>query len=226
MYMPIKRAAIALSIATAASITAFSAEPVKSAGCENCQHPNDSLAVDSLGAMPHEVFVTREDGTVWAAMHSTQVPPLRTISDSPLANLASCLTMICEAGGLPDQFPAIVSQLYVNEVDPAHFPDSIAISLPELEIDCKAFGLDADVADMMIKALMDKRMSIAVDRDGNAGVVTAIEFIPDSTRNLPVQIRLRMPDPDPGLRRITLDLATFIDNFPRVIFPAFSVPTH
>lgn len=225
MFTPIKTVAVALSIAVASTIAASSSKPEKESDCAKCQGHNDSLAVDSLVAMPHEVFVTRDGGTIWAAMHSTQVPPLRTISDNQLANLASCLTMICEANGIPDRFPAIISQLYINEVDPVNFPDSIMLSLPDAKIGCVAYPLDADVADMMIRALIDKKMSIAIDRDGNAGVVTAIEFIPDSTRNLPVQIRLRITDPDPGMRRITLDLATFAENFPTVIFPTLVAPT-
>lgn len=217
MFTPIKTLAIALSVATAT--VAIATSPQTADDCTQCRRSDNSQPADSVGASPlREVFVTKDNGSIWAALRSTEVPPLRTISDNALANLASCIAMIGEARGAFDIFPAALSQLYIAQINPADTPDDFTLAIHGDTMALKTLCLTPKTADLATKELINKRMMIAVDSIGNPGVVTAIEFIPDSGFNIPIQLRLRVPDPDPGRRRITLDFNTFASNYPKIIF--------
>lgn len=140
------------------------------------------------------LFFVKEENLFYAAIESRKIPAFTTISDNKTINYASCLNTILKASGVEVTCDEIIKQYlktkenkqldstksYISVIKGRNI---VTTFIPQNEIDVMT----------LINELIRERFMIAIDKDGNVGLLTAIALSRNMNDFQPAHVRLRAP---------------------------------
>lgn len=139
------------------------------------------------------LFFVKEEDLYYAAIGSKKIPTFPILSNSKILNYASCLKVILKASGIEASYEEIISDYLDTTIDEPFAPlkdrnkmiagrkiETTIIHDPEAE------------ASFIVNELVKERFLIAIDKNGNIGLLTAIALKGEEDY-LPVSVRLRVP---------------------------------
>ena len=148
---------------------------------------------DELAGKNGSVFFVKEENLYYAAIESKKIPTFGILSNSGIINYASCLKAILKASDVDVTYDEIIKQYLGTTIDEQFVPTNnnskmiaerkvVTTFIPQTNLD----------AATIVNELVKERFMIAIDRDGNVGLLTAIALTGE-TDYQPVHVRMRMP---------------------------------
>ena len=148
---------------------------------------------DELAGKNASVFFVKEENLYYAAIESKKIPAFNILSNSGIINYASCLKAILKASNVETTYDEIIGQYLNTTIDEQFVPTKnnsgmiagrkvVTTFVPQTSLD----------AATIVNELAKERFVIAIDQNGNIGLLTAIA-ITGATDYQPVHVRMRMP---------------------------------
>lgn len=148
---------------------------------------------EELAGKKGSLFYVRDESLYYAAIESKKIPTFSILSNSEVINYASCLKAILKASGIEASYDEIIRQYLNTTIDEKFVPtkgnqNTIAgrkvttTFVPQTKVE----------ATVIVNELVKERFMIAIDKDGNVGLLTAIALTGENNYQ-PVHVRMRLP---------------------------------
>ncbi len=148
---------------------------------------------DELTGKKGSLFYVKDENLYYVAIESKKIPAFSILSNNEVINYASCLKVILKASGIDASYDEIIRQYLNTTIDEEFVPTKnnsntiadrkvVTTLVPQANIEA------TEVANELIK----ERFMIAIDKDGNVGLLTAIAMAGKNDYQ-PVHVRLRLP---------------------------------
>lgn len=146
-----------------------------------------------LSGKKGSLFFVKEENLYYAAIESKKIPAFLILSNSEVINYASCLKSILKASNIDVTYEEIIRQYMDITIDEQFVPTKNVHGILAGRKIVTTFisNIEYDAA-TIVNELIKERFMIAIDKDGNIGLLTAIALIGESDYQ-PTYIRLRMP---------------------------------
>ena len=145
-------------------------------------------------------------------IESKKIPAFSILSNSEVINYASCLKAILKASNIEASYDEIIGQ-YMNTTIDERFVSTknnnntianrkvITTFIPQTKVEA------TDIVNELIK----ERFMIAIDKDGNIGLLTAIALTGEKNYQ-PVHIRQRIPSMQKEKQRVQMSWSEFYNS--------------
>jgi len=139
------------------------------------------------------VFYVREENLYYAAIESKKIPSFEILSNSEILNYASCLKAILKASYIDATYDEILSTYLNTTLDEQFIPSkNCSNTIAGRKVVTTFLSKNKVNATTIVNELIRERFVIAIDKDGNVGLLTAVALTGE-TNYQPVHVRLRMP---------------------------------
>lgn len=158
------------------------------------------------------LFYVKDENLYYAAIESKKIPAFSILSNSEVINYASCLKAILKASNIEASYDEIIGQ-YMNTTIDERFVSTknnnntianrkvITTFIPQTKVEA------TDIVNELIK----ERFMIAIDKDGNIGLLTAIALTGEKNYQ-PVHIRQRIPSMQKEKQRVQMSWSEFYNS--------------
>lgn len=164
---------------------------------------------EELSGKSDSLFFVKDENLYYAAIESSKIPAFSILSNSGIINYASCLKTILKASNIDASYDSIIGQYLHTTIDEQFIPtknNSNTISgrkvvttfVPQTDVD----------ATEIVNELLKGRFVIAIDKNGNVGLLTAIALINEQGYE-PVHVRMRLPMLTQGDQRVQMSWKDF-----------------
>lgn len=148
---------------------------------------------EELADKKGSLFYVKDENLYYAAIESNKIPAFSILSNCEVINYASCLKAILKASGIEASYDEIIKQYLKTTIDEKFIPtkgnsNTIASRkmVTTLVPQTKLHATD------IVNELLKDRFMIAIDKDGNVGLLTAIALTGEQDYQ-PVHVRMRLP---------------------------------
>lgn len=139
------------------------------------------------------LFYVKNENLYYAAIESEKIPTFSILSNSEVINYASCLKVILQASNIKASYDEIIRKYLGTTIDEQFVLTKdcsntiarrkvVTTFVPQQRVD----------ASTIVNELIRERFMVAIDKNGNVGLLTAIALTGE-TNYQPVHVRLRMP---------------------------------
>ena len=139
------------------------------------------------------LFDVKDENLYYAAIESKKIPAFSILSNCEVINYASCLKAILQASGIEASYDEIITQYLNTTIDEKFVPTEnisniiagrrvVTTFVPQTKVNATA----------VVNDLLKERFVIAIDKDGNVGLLTAIALTGENNYQ-PVHVRMRLP---------------------------------
>ena len=148
---------------------------------------------EELAGKKRTLFYVKEENLYYAAIESKKIPAFSILSNSELINYASCLKTILKVSGIEASYDEIIRQYLNTTIDEKFVPtkDSNNTIVGRKVVTTFVPPTKAEATDI-VNELLKERFMIAIDKDGNVGLLTAIALTGENDYQ-PVHVRMRLP---------------------------------
>lgn len=148
---------------------------------------------EELAGMKDSLFYVKDENLYYAAIESKKIPAFSILSNSEVINYASCLKAILKASGIEASYDDIIRQYLNTTVDEKFVPKKSKSSMIAGRKVVTTFVPQTKLqATDIVNELLKERFMIAIDKDGNVGLLTAIALTGEQDYQ-PVHVRMRLP---------------------------------
>lgn len=148
---------------------------------------------EELADKKGSLFYVKEENLYYAAIESKKIPAFSILSNSEVINYASCLKAILKASGIEASYDEIIKQYLNTTIDEKFIPTKansntiasrkmVTTFIPQTKLH----------ATDIVNELLKERFMIAIDKDGNVGLLTAIALTGEQDYQ-PLHVRMRLP---------------------------------
>lgn len=147
---------------------------------------------EELAGKNGSLFFVKDENLYYAAIESKKIPDFSILSNNGIINYASCLKAILKASNIEASYNEIIEEYLCSTIDEKFTPTDnsgtiagskvVTTFIPQMEVEAVS----------IVNELIKERFMIAIDRDGNIGLLTAIALTGEDDY-LPIHIRMRMP---------------------------------
>lgn len=160
---------------------------------ETIKQKYTNLLGNELADKNGSLFFVKDENLYYAAIESRKIPTFSILSNSEVINYASCLKAILKASGIDASYDEIIRQYLSITIDEKYVPTKnnsntiagrkvVTTFVPQTQM----------AATEIINELIKERFMIAIDKNGNVGLLTAIALTGESNYQ-PVHVRMRLP---------------------------------
>ena len=164
---------------------------------------------EELAGKKGSVFFVKEEGVYYAAIESKKIPAFAILSNSEIINYASCLKAILKASNIEASYDEIIGRYLGTTIDEKFVPTGsndktiagrkvVTTFIPQTKV----------TATEIVNELIKERFMIAIDKDGNVGLLTAIA-LKGETDYQPVHVRMRFPTMSKDEQRVQMSWRNF-----------------
>lgn len=164
---------------------------------------------DELAGKKGSLFYVRDENLYYAAIESKKIPAFSILSNSEVINYASCLKAILKASGIDASYDEIIRQYLNTTIDEKFVPTKnnsniiagrkvVTTVVPQTKVE----------ATEIVNELIKDRFMIAIDKDGNVGLLTAIALTGENDCQ-PVHVRMRLPTISKEEQRVQMSWGDF-----------------
>lgn len=164
---------------------------------------------EELAGKKGSLFYVRDENLYYAAIESKKIPAFSILSNSEVINYASCLKTILKTSGIEASYDEIIRQYLNTTVDEKFVPTKnnsntiagrkvVTTFVPQTKLQ----------ATDIVNELLKERFMIAIDKDGNVGLLTAIALTGEQDYQ-PVHVRMRLPTMEKDEQRVQMSWRDF-----------------
>lgn len=139
------------------------------------------------------LFFVKEESMYYAAIESKKIPTFAILSNSEVINYASCLKAILKASGIDVTYDEIIGRYLNTTIDEIFVPmkgcDNV---IAGRKVVTSFIPQNKFNANTIVDELLRERFMIAIDKNGNIGLLTAMALSGERDFQ-PIHVRLRMP---------------------------------
>lgn len=148
---------------------------------------------DELTGKKGSLFYVKDENLHYAAIESRKIPAFSILSNSEVINYASCLKAILKASGIDTSYDEIIRQYLSTTIDEKYVPTkSNCNTIAGRKVVTTFVPQPQTAATEIINELIKERFMIAIDKNGNVGLLTAIALTGKNNYQ-PVHVRMRLP---------------------------------
>lgn len=148
---------------------------------------------DELAEKKRVLFYVKDENLYYAAVESKKIPEFSILSNSEVINFASCLKVILMASGIEASYDEIIRQYLNTTLDKKYVTTKSNSNTIAGRKMVTTFVPQTNVeATEIVNELLMERFIIAIDKDGNVGLLTAIALTGENDYQ-PVHVRMRLP---------------------------------
>jgi len=166
---------------------------------------------EELAGKKGSLFFVKDENLYYAAIESKMIPAFSILSNSEVINYASCLKAILQASGIEASYDEIIRQYLNTTIDEKFVPTKnksntiagekiVTTIVPQTKVEA------VDIVNELIK----DRFLIAIDKNGNVGLLTAIALTGERDYH-PVHVRMRLPMLVKDEQRVQMSWKDFCD---------------
>lgn len=155
------------------------------------------------------LFFVKDENLYYAAIESKNIPAFPILSNSEVINYASCLKTILQASNIEASYDEIIKQYLNTTIDEKFIPtkNNCNIIAGRKVVTTFVPQTKVNATDIVNELLMDRFM-IAIDKDGNVGLLTAIALTGENDYR-PVRVRIRLPTMTKDEQRVQVSWRDF-----------------
>lgn len=162
-----------------------------------------------------ELFYVKDENLYYAAILSSEIPEFDIASDHSVLNLASCVKAILKASGTEAKYEDIIHNFLHTTIDEQYIPTTnYGDTIANRKVIVETILHDDISSNLIVNELLYEKFAIAIDKEGNASLITAIAFTEDK---LPVHVRMRLPSQPKGKQKVQVGWNSFIENTAYII---------
>lgn len=144
-------------------------------------------------AKPDTALYVKEENLYYAAIASKKIPPFDILSNNAVINYASCLKTILKASNIEATYDEIIGKYLCTTIDEPYVPSkNCSKEIARRKVVTTFLPATSFTASTLVDELLQERFVMAIDKDGNIGLITAIAMTKEGDYH-PVQVRMRMP---------------------------------
>lgn len=148
---------------------------------------------EELAGKKGSLFYVRDESLYYAAIESKKIPTFSILSNSEVINYASCLKAILKASGIEASYDEIIRQYLNTTIDEKFVPTKgNQNTIAGRKVTTTFVPQKKVQATDIVNELLKERFMIAIDKDGNVGLLTAIALTGENNYQ-PVHVRMRLP---------------------------------
>lgn len=164
---------------------------------------------DELAGKKGSLFYVRDENLYYAAIESKKIPAFSILSNSEVINYASCLKAILRASGIEASYDEIITQYLCTTIDEKSVPTKGKVKTIAGRRVITTFVPQAKVQALdIVNELLKERFMIAIDNNGNVGLLTAIALTGEQDYQ-PVHVRMRLPTMAKDEQRVQMSWRDF-----------------
>lgn len=164
---------------------------------------------DELAGKKGSIFYVKEENLYYAAIESKKIPAFSILSNSEVINYASCLKAILQASGIEATYDEIITQYLNTTIDEKFVPTkNICNTIAGRKMLTKFVPQTKVEATEIVNELVKDRFMIAIDKDGNVGLLTAIALTGENDYQ-PIHVRMRLPNISKEEQRVQMSWRDF-----------------
>lgn len=167
---------------------------------------------DELVGKKGNLFFVKEENLYYAAIESKKIPTFAILSNNEVINYATCLKAILKASGIEVTYDEIIGKYLNTTIDeqfvPAKDRNSMLAGRKVVTTFIPQHSINAST---LVDELIRDRFTIAIDKNGSIGILTAIALIGE-TEYQPMHVRLRVPSLVTGETRVQMSWRDFSNN--------------
>lgn len=157
-----------------------------------------------LAGKKDTLYYVRDENLYYAAIESKKIPAFTILSNSEVINYASCLKAILKASGIEASYDEIIRQYLNTTVDERFVPtNNICNTIAGRKVVSTLVSHTEIQATDIVNELLKERFLIAIDNDGNVGLLTAMALA-GGQHYQPVHVRMRMPTMTKDKQRVQM----------------------
>jgi len=144
-------------------------------------------------AKPDTALYVKEENLYYAAISSKKIPPFEIMSNNAVINYASCLKTIFKASRIEATYDEIIGKYLGMTIDDSYVPSkNCSKEIAGRKVVTTFFPAASFTASTLVDELLQERFVIAIDKDGNVGLITAIAMTKEGDYH-PIHVRMRLP---------------------------------
>lgn len=151
------------------------------------------LLGDGLADKNGSLFFVRDENLYYAAIESKNIPAFDILSNNEIINYATCLKTILKASNIESSYDEIIGNYLCTTLDERHVPiKNNSRTIAGRKVETTFLPQTKIEVNEILNELVKNRFLIAIDKDGNVGLLTAIAMSGEKNYQ-PVHVRMRMP---------------------------------
>ena len=166
---------------------------------------------EELAGKKGTLFYVKDENLYYAAIESKKIPEFSILSNSEVINYATCLKTILHASGIEASYDEIIRQYLNTTIDEKTvLTKNNNNTISGKKVVTTSVSQTNVEATEIVKELLNERFMIAIDKDGNVGLLTAIALTGEKDYQ-PVHVRLRYPTIAKEEQRVQISWVDFFN---------------